>query len=57
MPEKHEVKIKVWKQDGKWIVCISGVTSGMEVHASDCDNMQVVFGLDASRFTPVISRE
>lgn len=53
---KHEVKItkRLDRSTGKWIVRISGITSGFEVDGGDGDNMAIRFHLDASRFEPVI---
>jgi hypothetical protein len=57
--EEHEIKVHVWKDNtkGVWVVRVSGITSGFEVHGGDGDNMAIECRLDADRFKPVIVRK
>jgi hypothetical protein len=51
-----EITISKHKHNGKWVIVVNGVTSGMVVHGGDGDTMSVSFKYDASRFNPVIPR-
>ena len=56
-PTKCIVKITKTKTiDGKWLVRLSGVSSGCEVHFGDGDDGSIVFYFDANRFEPTIVR-
>ncbi len=50
----HYIKTSVrWDNSaGKWVIRISGVTSGFVVHGGDGDNMTIEFRLDGDRYRP-----
>lgn len=52
---EKEVRIRKFKEDGKWVIRVSGVTSGFTVH-TETDDSSIEFRFDASRFEPVIKR-
>jgi len=54
--ETHEIKITKSLRDGFWIIRVTGITSGAIIQSNDCDDMTIQFKLDASRFTPVITK-
>lgn len=54
MKRKHEIRIEKYLSQGKWIIRIFGVTSGVKIHGGDGDDMNIEFKLDADRFEPVI---
>lgn len=49
-----EVSKRYDKRTKKWVVRISGISSGFVVHGGDGDNMTVECEFDASRFEPFI---
>lgn len=55
-PKPHEINItaRLDKEKGKWKIRVTGVTSGAKIHLGD--ELSIEFGLDASRFTPVITQ-
>jgi hypothetical protein len=48
-----EITIRKYKENGLWVIKISGVTSGFIVHTNDDDSI-IEFHFDASRFEPII---
>lgn len=61
MTKPHEIKITAnlegaqWGySEGKWVIRVSGVTSGAIIHGGDGDNMTIEFKLDPTRFHPVV---
>lgn len=53
-PKPHRISIRrrLDKSSGKWVVTVTGITSGAKIHTAD--ELTVEFKLDASRYEPFV---